>query len=79
MTLFHYIDKLFDQFLHKKNSNGSDSQSTRVLRLNQFINIYNQIKLQSDALKTFDKNDQTNSKTSNATASYMTESKFYDT
>ncbi len=48
---------------------------TRYLRLNQFVNIYNHIKQQSEVLKTFDSSETACSK---ETASIMTDSKLYD-
>lgn len=57
-----------------------DNKSFRLLRLNQFINIYNHIKQQSEVLKTFDDSRSSNTASdSKATASIMTESKLYDT
>ncbi len=48
---------------------------TRYLRLNQFVNIYNHIKQQSEVLKTFDSSETA---CSTETASIMTDSKLYD-
>lgn len=65
-------------------NNHVDKKNFRLLRLNQFINIYNHIKQQSEVLKSFyDRSNQMNidneSCCSKETASIMTESKLYDT
>lgn len=68
---------LEDNHVHKK--------SFRLLRLNQFINIYNHIKQQSEVLKSFNEtNSEVNRQSascssSKASPSNMTESKLYDT
>lgn len=64
-------------------NNRVNNKSFRVLRLNQFINIYNHIKQQSEVLKTFDSSEKRiqpgKSSDLKGSASLMTESKLYDT
>ena len=60
-------------------SDTADKMNIRVLRLNQFINIYNHIKQQSDVLKTFDDSrEQQHTPASKSSTEIMTESKLYN-
>lgn len=67
-------------------NNEVEYKNFRLLRLNQFINIYNHTKQQSEVLKQFDSNREPTAKCSNLLGSapdfsdsIMTESKLYDT
>lgn len=55
------------------------NQSLRILRLNQFINIYNHIKQQSEVLQNFESKSNIKPSDKKESESIMTESKFYDT
>lgn len=65
-------------------NNEVEYKNFRLLRLNQFINVYNHTKQQSEVLKQFDSNREAVAKcsmecTTNVSDSIMTESKLYDT
>ncbi len=66
---------------YARNHSSDNPKQARYLRLNQFVNIYNHIKQQSEVLKTFDPSkteksvDTTGSEVS---GSCMTQSKLYD-
>ena len=67
-------------------SNETLVKNKRSLRLNQFYNIYNHVKQQSEALKIFQNSSLGNvdsssstSTTNSAKCSAMTESKLFDT
>lgn len=57
----------------------TDIKSYRILKLNQFLNVYNHIKQQAEALKMCDNNNDQNPSTSQASACSLKESKLFDT